>query len=236
MNIENLAKNYQPDQTGIDAVQKSKTAFVVGIIAAGKDTIVKRLLEMPDYHLIISHTTRKPRANNGVMEVNGVDYHFVSFEEMAQLLLDYKMVEINKFGDNYYGTSVAEIAVANANGKIATSDIDVHGIKSFSDIAPNNTTAIFIIPPDYNTWMNRLKARYDDADDILAASWQSRRDITIDELEHALASSNYHFVINDDLETAVEKVDEIAHGVIDGDYDSARAKAKEILDTIKQLA
>lgn len=235
MDIERIAQKYKIDQFGIDVVKKSKTVFIVGIVAAGKDTIIKRLLKKPDYHLIISHTTRRPRSNDGLMEVDGVDYYFVSFDTMAQLMADHKMVEVNKFGENYYGTSVSEIEDANKNNKIAISDIDIHGIKSFNDIAPNNIIAIFILPPDYETWVSRLRNRYKDADDVFNNSWQTRRSITINELEHALGSSKYHFVINDDLDQAVIEVDRISHGLFDkSGYDRAREKASEILQHIKQ--
>lgn len=236
MEIEQLAKNYKIDQFGIDIVRQSKTVFIVGITSAGKDTIIKRLLKSPDYHLIISHTTRQPRINNGVMEQDGVDYHFVTREQMATLLSEHKMIEINCFGGNYYGASVGELADASLEGKIATSDIDINGISSFYDIAPNSVTAIFIVPPDYQTWLTRVQNRYESIE-AFERDWRTRREIAINELEHALSVPHYHFVINDDLDRAVRVTDKIAHhekNVFGRGDDEARLRARDLLDSIKQ--
>lgn len=238
MSIERLAANYKIDQFGISIVRKSKTVFIVGIVSAGKDTMIKRLIESPDYHLVVTHTTRKPRVNNGVLEKDGVDYHFVSFDEMSELLKNHKMVEVNNFGGNYYGTSIAEIDNANKNNKIAISAIEVHGVSSFYDIAPNNTTAIFVVPPDYNTWIERIKNRYDSIE-TFENEWQTRREITINELEYVLGVPNYHFVINDNLDRAVKVADKIARHENDSFNridDEARLRARDLLDAIKQAS
>ena len=236
MGIKELAVNYKINQFGIDIVRKSKTVFLVGITSAGKDTILNKLLELPNYHLIVSHTTRKPRVNNNVMEKNGFDYHFVSKDEMANLLVDNKMVEINCFGGNYYGTSISELAKASADNKIAISDIDVNGISSFYDIAPNSVTAIFIVPPDYKTWQNRIKSRYNSIE-LFNKDWLDRREIAINELEYVLSVSHYHFVINDDLDRAARITNKIAcheNDVFGRGDDEARLRARDLLDAIKQ--
>lgn len=236
MEIEQLAANYKIDRFGIDIVRESKTVFIVGITSAGKDTIVKRLLDSVDYHLIVSHTTRQPRVNNSVMEQDGVDYHFVTREQMAGLLSEHKMIEINCFGGNYYGASVGELADASLEGKIAISDIDINGISSFYDIAPNSVTAIFIVPPDYETWLSRVQNRYESIE-LFERDWQTRREIAINELEHVLGVSHYHFVINDDLERAVRITDKIAHhenNVFGRGDDEARLRARDLLDAIKR--
>ena len=49
---------------------------------AGKTTLVKLLSESRDFHISISHTTRKPRPN----EINGKDYKFVSPQEFNTLI------------------------------------------------------------------------------------------------------------------------------------------------------
>lgn len=235
MEIEQLASNYKIDQAGIDVIRQSRIAFLVGITSAGKDTIQKKLLSHDDYYSVVSHTTRQPRLNNGVIEQDGLSYHFVSFEVMAGLLQDHKMVEINKFGDNYYGASVKEFANANKLCKIAVTDMDVNGISVFYDIAPNNISAIFIVPPDYETWLDRIKKRYATLE-LFEADWRVRRDIAISELTHALSVPYYRFVINDDLDRAVKVVDKItregSNSFGRGD-DEARLRARDLLESIK---
>ncbi|MDK2899297.1 MAG: guanylate kinase [Patescibacteria group bacterium] len=236
MKIEQLATNYKINQSGIDVVRKAKTVFIVGITSAGKDTIVRRLLNSSDYRLIISHTTRQPRANNGVMEKDGQDYHFVSVDQMADLLANHKMIEVNCYGGNYYGVSVGELADASRDNKISISDIEVNGISSFYNIAPGSVTAIFIVPPDYETWQKRIRNRYESVE-LFNKDWNDRREIAINELEHVLSVPHYHFVINDDIDRAVKVADKIAHhenNIFGRGDDEARLRARDLLDAIKR--
>ena len=86
-NIESLITNYQPTESTIQLVRDTKIALLAGISGAGKDTIKKRLLKLPEFRDIVSHTTRPPRINNGSIEQDGVDYHFIDqkiAEEMLQ--------------------------------------------------------------------------------------------------------------------------------------------------------
>lgn len=238
MEIQQLATNYKIDQSGVAVIRQSKIALLVGITSAGKDTIQKKLLTSPDYYSVISHTTRSPRENDGVLEVDGHSYHFVSFLEMTNLLSSHKMVEINKFGDNYYGVSVQEFAKANQLNKIAVTDIDVNGISSFYDIAPNNITPIFVVPPDYQTWRDRIMNRYSTVN-LFESDWADRREIAISELQHALSVPYYHFIINDELDRAVKVTDKIirqgSNEFNRGD-DEARLIARDLLDSIQQNA
>ena len=231
MTVEQLAEDYRPDQIGIDVVLKSKALFLAGIISAGKDALQDKLLKLPDYYQVITHTTRPPRVNCGILEKDGVDYHFVSEPEMAELLNQHKMIEVNHFGNYFYGTSIGEFDNANRQNKIALENIDVNGISSMYDIAPQNMTAIFIVPPDYNIWINRIKNRYGSLDSF-NTEWQARRDITIRELENALSASFYHFVVNDNLMDAANLIDEIAHN---DEYSDSKARvcAKNLLNAIK---
>src|SRR5690606_4573266 len=77
--LSRLAQLYQPSDAARDVLARADVVLLVGISGAGKDTIQSRLLQRGDYHSIITHTTRPPRANNGVMEQNGREYHFVSY-------------------------------------------------------------------------------------------------------------------------------------------------------------
>jgi guanylate kinase len=237
MEIEQIASSYKPDEAGIEVVRNSRTVLLAGVTSSGKDTVQNRLQVLSDYHPIITHTTRPPRVNDDVLEQDGIAYHFVSREQMRQLLIDRKMIEINRFGENYYGTSVVEFSVANMHNKIALGDIDVNGVSAFYDIAPDNVTAIFIVPPDYQTWLQRVRKRYT-SQELFDQDWQTRRDLAIAELEHALSVPHYHFVVNDNLDLAVELVDKIArygNDIYIHNDDKAIVCARNFLDAIKRV-
>lgn len=73
----------------------------------------------------------------------------------------------------------------------------------------DNVIAIFVVPPSYEVWMERIKRRYDTEADFNEA-WPVRRASAIKELEDALSQPYYHFLINEDLDQAVHSAEGIA--------------------------
>lgn len=211
--LTDLANNYKPDGKAISIVRETPIVLLVGVSGAGKDTIKHHLLETGKYHHIISHTTRAPRENAGVMEQDGVEYHFVSKEKAVEMLQNGEFVEANVYSDNLYGTSVAEIAQAKREGRIAITDLEVQGVAEYKAISPN-IIALFILPPDFSEWQRRLYARYG-SNDADPADIQKRMHTAISELDEALHQPYYHFIVNENLTDAVVAADKIAH-----DHDS----------------
>jgi guanylate kinase len=234
MSVAQLSQTYEPDQRAIDIVRAADILLLAGISGAGKDTIQKQLLQKDGYHRIVTHTTRQPRENNGTMEQDGREYHFVSFEQMQDLLERHQLIEVNQYGVNFYGTSVTEFETAKNMKKIAIGDIDVNGVEVFRRIASDNVRALFLIPPDYATWRQRLSSRYQTNQEF-ESEYPARRTTAIQELEHTLSVPYYHFIINDDLARAVRVTDEIAHrkDMFNQHDDEARLKARELLASIK---
>ena len=77
LDLEHIIREYRPTEAAVALVRDTKIALLTGISGAGKDTIKRRLLRLPSFRDIVSHTTREPRANNGQLERDGVDYHFI---------------------------------------------------------------------------------------------------------------------------------------------------------------
>lgn len=207
--LQQLIDHYQLSSATIELVRSTPIVLLVGVSGAGKDTIKHRLLETGDYHHIVSHTTRTPRENGGVLEQDGVDYHFITHDMARAMLMAGDFVEAKKYGTNIYGTSAAEIRQAQQTGKIAITDLEVQGVAEYKAISAN-VIAQFILPPDFDEWQRRLHARYG-ASGADPADIARRMHTAIAELQEALSRPYYHFVINDDLERAVETVDKIAH-------------------------
>ena len=232
MNLENLITQYYPSEAAIEVVHTTKIVLLVGISGAGKDTIKHQLLKSPDYSDIISHTTRTPRMNNGVMETPDVDYHFVQEDEAIRMLENHEFIEAKFVHGTVYGTSVAEVAKARENNQIAITDIDVQGVDEYKELS-QNVIAIFILPPSYDEWRRRLAARYQTPEEF-EAEWPKRRASAITELTHALEVPYYHVIINDDLDTAVTAAGKIAHkpDIYTRKDDEARLAARDLLESI----
>jgi guanylate kinase len=232
MDLQNLINNYQPNDKAIDVVHTTKIVLLVGISGAGKDTIKHKLLQSDDYSDIISHTTRLPRANNGVVEQPDIDYHFIDESTAQMMVKNHEFIEAKFVHGTVYGTSVAEVTKAREQQKIAVTDIDVQGVDEYKELS-QNVIAIFILPPNYDEWRRRLAARYATPEEF-DAEWPKRRASAIAELQHALEVPYYHVIINDNLDNAVAAAQKIAHkpDIYTRKDDEARLAARDLLDSI----
>ncbi|MEK9195975.1 MAG: hypothetical protein AAB914_01265 [Patescibacteria group bacterium] len=225
--LKQLLADYRPSDEVIEIVKSSKLLFVVGISGAGKNTIINRLLESGDYHRIISHTTRAPRENYGVLEQDGYEYHFIDDSTVTQMIENKEFVEAKLYGHNVYGTSAREIQKAKDENKIAITDIEVQGVQEYWNLS-QNIKVVFIVPPDYDTWQTRLTNRYKhgiDQEDL-----SRRKRIAREEIELALSKDYFQFVVNDDLPRAVHAVDRLSKG---GESDQEyQQKGKDIAQRI----
>ncbi|HEY4160895.1 MAG TPA: hypothetical protein VGM08_02420 [Candidatus Saccharimonadales bacterium] len=206
--LQQLVDNYKISPGATELVRQTRIVLLVGISGAGKDTIKHKLLETGKYHHIVSHTTRPMRENSGVMEKDGVEYHFVDKEQAADMLRRGEFIEANLYSGNVYGTSVAEIQKAHDEEKVAVTDLEVQGVAEYKAISPT-VIAIFVLPPNYEEWQRRLRSRYGEkgAD---PADLAKRMHTAIGELQEALDKPYYHYIVNEDLDEAVKAVDSIA--------------------------
>jgi len=232
--IQTTIEEYQPSPETIELLRQTPVFFLVGIAGAGKDTVKSRLLQDPGYRHIISHTTRPPRDNNGVAERDGIDYHFVSVDEAVRMAKAKEFIEVKIVHGTIYGTSAREIAEARESGTIATTDIDVQGVAEYKRVAPESSIAVFLLPPSYDTWLERLSARYGEGG-IPADELAKRTLSAVFELEHALSVPYYHFIMNEELDQTVATAHTIAHhhDTFNEIDEAVRHRAEQLLADIK---
>ena len=164
---------------------------------AGKTTLARKISQENNYYISISHTTRKPRAN----EVNGKDYFFVRTEEFEKLIKNKKFLEHAKVFNNYYG-SLKETIINQLNeGQNVIFDIDWQGTEQIKEKnLKYKIVTIFILPPSKKELFQRLLNR-DQKDKKIANERMKQFD---DDVKHW---KNYDFVvINDDLENCYKKI------------------------------
>ena len=68
---------------------------------AGKTTLVKLFSKNRNFHISISHTTRKPRSN----ETEDKDYYFVDHDKFENLIKNEEFLEYAKVFNHLYGTT-----------------------------------------------------------------------------------------------------------------------------------
>ena len=172
---------------------------ISGPSGAGKGTICKALLEKrPDMAYSISCTTRQPR--NG--EVDGKNYFFKSREEFENMIANDGFLEHADVYGNYYGTPKAYVMDQVAQGKDIILEIDPQGALQVKKNYPNGVF-VFIVPPSLSELSKRIYNRGTDAVDVI----QKRLSAATSEL--AYASKYDYIVVNDEVEKATTKVNNI---------------------------
>ena len=164
---------------------------------AGKTTLSRKLLACdPSVAMSVSTTTRSPRSG----EEEGKDYFFVSpsmFTQMAEggAFLEHALV----FG-HHYGTPKEPVTLALANGRDVLFDIDWQGTQQLREQAGDDLVSVFVLPPSHDELERRLRARAQDAEDVV----QARMAKANNEISH-WAEYDY-VVINDDLDSTLQKI------------------------------
>ncbi|MBP7760392.1 guanylate kinase [Candidatus Saccharibacteria bacterium] len=228
---EVLIQNYEPSREAIDLLERAHVVLFCGITGAGKDRVQDELSKTERFARIITSTTRAPRENDGVMEQDGREYYFFSRAQAMEKIEHKEYFEVALVHGQINGATVQEIQRIHDAGKTAIGDVDYQGIQYYKKHSPT-TLAIFLVPPSFEVWMERLKRRYDTEADFIAA-WPKRRDSAIHELEWALSTDLCRIVVNDDLSETVG----VVRRIIDGDTTSTggRAQAHAILDALRAM-
>ena len=184
---------------------------------AGKTTLVKKISSRKNYKTSISHTTRKPRAN----EIDGKDYFFVKKKEFENLIKRKKFLEYANVFKNYYG-SLKESVINQLNkGENVIFDIDWQGTKQIqSRKLPYKIITIFILPPSKKELFKRLLKREKKDEKIASERMKQFKD----DIMHW---KDYDFtVINDQVEKCYDLII---------DFINFKKKKKKILTYNKKL-
>ena len=181
---------------------------------AGKTTLVKKLSELDNFEISISHTTRQPRPN----ETQKEDYFFVSEEEFKRLIKNEEFLEYAKVFKNYYGTTRTPVIDKLNKGKNVLFDIDWQGADQIKNKKMDyKLITFFILPPSKEILFERLSNRHI-KDKLIAEERinQFERDV--------LHWINYDYVvINDDLDSCFLKIKNLITAEINSgskDYDA----------------
>lgn len=140
--------------------------IISGPSGVGKDTIIdalrRRAPATPDYHHVVTCTTRAPRPG----EVDGVSYQFVDEATFLRLRDAGELLEANEVHDHWYGTPRRQVGEALAAGKDVILKIDVQGARVVKDKIPD-ALLIFLVPPSQEALFQRLRSRATETADEL---------------------------------------------------------------------
>lgn len=180
----------------------SRLFVISGSSGVGKGTVIKEFLRRnPEFKLSVSCTTRAPREG----EVHGENYFFLTREEFRACIERGEFLEWAEFSGNMYGTQRPYIEEKLAQGRKLILEIDTKGALNVKKIMPE-ATLIFILPPSFEELEARLRGRHTETEEAI----QKRLASTKLELEN---SKHFDYeVVNDSIENAVRKLEEIMKG------------------------
>jgi guanylate kinase len=178
---------------------------ITGPSGVGKGTLIRLLRErVPSLALSVSATTRAPRPG----EQDGIDYHFLSDAEFARRVEAGEFVEWAEYSGRRYGTLRSELERHLAEGRPVVLEIEVQGARQVRRAMPE-AVQIFIEPPDDDALKDRLVGRGTDDPDAIA------RRLAVAESELAAADEFQYRVVNDRLDEAVARLQEIVSGALE---------------------
>lgn len=126
-----------------------------GPSGVGKDTVLQAMRQLDDsFYFVVTATTRPIRPN----EEDGVDYHFVSMGEFAEMIESDELLEHAVVYGDYKGIPKKHVRAALASGKDVIMRIDVQGAATIRKLIPNAIT-IFLIAESEEELVHRLHRR-----------------------------------------------------------------------------
>jgi len=172
---------------------------ISGPSGSGKGTICKRLIEdIENLKVSVSATTRKPR----VGEIDGQNYFFIDEENFVNKIKNEEFLEYASVYGNYYGTPKKAVLKELENGNDIILEIDIQGALKVKENYPKGVF-IFILPPSLEELKNRIEGRGTDSIEVI----RRRLKCAYDELNYAFQYD--YVVLNDEVESAVDKIKEI---------------------------
>lgn len=131
---------------------------------AGKTTIANRLLAAePELTLSVSVTTRPMRPG----ETDGRDYHFIDRARYDAMIRAGELLEHADVYDHGYGTPREPVLAALAQGRDVLFDIDWQGAQQLREVAGEDMTSLFILPPSAIELERRLRRRAQDLEEVV---------------------------------------------------------------------
>jgi len=185
-------------QTSLAGTRRGLLIILSSPSGAGKSTLAGRLMAWDaSLSFSVSATTRPPRPG----ELDGREYYFRERAHFEEMIDAGEMLEHAEVFGNLYGSPRAPVQEAIEAGRDVIFDIDWQGGQQVrNSTLSKDVVSIFILPPSIAELDRRLRARGQDAPDVIA----TRMAQSEAEISHW---AEYDYVlVNEDIDETEEKL------------------------------
>ena len=174
--------------------------FVIsGPSGVGKGTLREKVFNIfPDLEYSVSVNTRPPRKD----EIEGKDYYFVTVDEFKKMIKENNFVEWAIVHGDYKGTPIKFLLDELQKGRDVLLELDVQGAMQVKEKFPDGIF-IFIAPPSWKDLEDRLRKRNTEGEKALEKRLKDAR------IEIKYKKNYDYLVVNDNIETALKKLESI---------------------------
>jgi len=173
------------------------TLFIVAAPSgAGKSSIVNACLARdPAIRLSVSFTSRAPRPG----ERHAEHYHFVSADDFQSMVAAGDFFEHARVHGDWKGTARQSVEPQLAAGHDVLLEIDWQGARQVRTQVPD-AVSVFILPPSREALEQRMRARGQDSDVVIAQRLAAARE----ELSHY--DEFDYLIVNEHFDRAVDEM------------------------------
>ena len=169
-----------------------------GGTCAGKDTLMRKMIEKYGLQKLITYTTRPIREN----EIENVDYHFITDEQFEKLNKDDFFAETTSYdvanGETWkYGTAKKDLT----DDKIVI--LNPYGLKELRKDKSLNIVAFYLFASHGEIW-NRIRQRGDSSDEAIRRMEADKKDF--EDIEEYI-----DFAINTDTYLSTDEIADLVN-------------------------
>lgn len=175
---------------------EARLTVLSGPSGVGKDAVLAAVRRRhPDVWVSTSVTTRAPRPT----ETDGIEYHFVSRDRMAELIDAGELLEHADYAGNLYGTPRRPVLERLTEGRPAFLVIELQGMRQVRKLMPD-AQFVFLAPPSFEELERRLVGRGTEPAEVVRQRLDQAR------IEMASESEFDVRLVNDEVERAADEL------------------------------
>jgi guanylate kinase len=185
-----------PSRSDCSNADEARLTVLSGPSGVGKDAVLAAVRRRhPDVWVSTSVTTRAPRPT----ETDGIEYHFVSRDRMAELIEAGELLEHADYAGNLYGTPRRPVLERLSEGRPAFLVIELQGMRQVRKLMPD-AQFVFLAPPSFDELERRLVGRGTEPAEVIRQRLDQAR------IEMASESEFDVTLVNDEVERAADEL------------------------------